>query len=113
MIHTVDMSSKAWVNFAPASTATEVGQNIRTIIGTHLGSSPGARGVGTDYSGVLDESIPILKARLGGIITTVIMEQEPRAQIVSIDFNETEEESAVYGRLIPVVKYILAEEATT
>ncbi|TYA10936.1 lysozyme [Paenibacillus faecis] len=114
MIYTVDMSGEgAWVNFSPASTAEEVGQNIRTIIGTSLGSAPGSREIGTDYTGLVDEPIPILRARLSGIITAAIMEQEPRARIVSIDFQETEEESALYGRLLPVIKYTLAEEATT
>ncbi|MBU5672652.1 lysozyme [Paenibacillus brevis] len=114
MIYTVDMLTPgSWVDFAPASTAAEVGQNIRTIVSTYLGSSPGARTIGIDYSDVLDGPIPVLKARLAGIITTAIMEQEPRAVIVSIDFLETEEESALYGRLVPVIKYALAEEATT
>ncbi|MNP83424.1 hypothetical protein D3C76_1823640 [compost metagenome] len=61
----------------------------------------------------MDGPIPILRARLGGIITTAIMEQEPRAVIVSIDFLETEDEAAIYGRLVPVIKYALAEEVTT
>lgn len=113
MIYTLDMSEKEWVDFAPSSTAAEVSQNIRTIIGTYLVSSPGARGIGTDYSGVLDTSIPVLKARLGGIITAAIMEQEPRARIISIEFVESEEESAMLGRLVPVIKYTLAEEVST
>lgn len=113
MTYTVDMLTPgSWVDFAPSSTASEVGQNIRTIISTLLGSSPGSRNIGVEYAGVLDGPIPVLKARLAGVVMTAIMEQEPRAVIVSIDFLETEEESALYGRLAPVIKYALAEEVT-
>lgn len=109
MIHTVDMSSKSWVDFAPATVAAEVGQNIRTIVSTFKGSSPGSRNIGIEYSRLLDEPIMIIKARLIGVITEAIMKQEQRAQIVSIDFQESNEESAIYGRLIPVIKYGLVE----
>ncbi|MNV88763.1 hypothetical protein D3C71_1829930 [compost metagenome] len=114
MSYTVDMStSAAWVSFAPASTTDEVGQNIRSIIETHLGSAPGARTIGIDYSDLLDGPIAVAKARLAGIITTAVMEQEPRAIITGIDFLEKEDDVDQFGRLTPIVKYALVEEVTT
>lgn len=113
MMYTIDMNASdgEWVNFAPESVPEEVGQNIRCIVSTLLGSAPGAREIGVDYSDLQDEPVPILRARLGGMIATAILEQEPRARPVSIDFTESEEETSLYGRLIPVITYILAEEA--
>lgn len=108
MSYSVDLGAESWVDFAPATPADEVGQNIRTIVGTYLGTVPGARDIGVDYSDLLDEPVTIQKARLGGVITAAIMEQEPRAQITKIEFREGDG-----GRLFPIVYFELVEEATT
>lgn len=109
MIYTVETTETVVIDFAPATVAEEVGQNIRTLISTHLYSCPGAREIGVDYSTLLDEPITVARARLTGIITEAIMEQEPRAEILSIEFVETEEEASLYGKLRPVIRYRLAE----
>ncbi|WP_110933804.1 GPW/gp25 family protein [Paenibacillus bouchesdurhonensis] len=109
MIYTVDMAaSREWVNFNPTTLQDEVGQNIRTIVTTILGSVPGSRSIGMDV--VIDEPINVLTARIAAEIMVAVSEQEPRAVIASVEVIESSEESAIYGRLSPVIKYTLAGE---
>lgn len=105
--YTVDMTQPITVNFAPATTAAEVAQNIRMILTTPLGSAPLARDIGLDTS-IIDESYPIAQARLMGEIMTAVATQEPRAVVTEVSFNG-ELADALTGRLQVVVKYSLAE----
>ncbi|MRN51998.1 GPW/gp25 family protein [Paenibacillus monticola] len=105
--YTVDMTKPSRINFSPASVAEEVGQNLRTILSTALGSAPLARGIGIDYS-MVDEPYQIAEARLTGEIYTAIAEQEPRALVVGVSFNGTITD-AMTGRVAAIVTYTLAE----
>ncbi|WP_449602461.1 GPW/gp25 family protein [Paenibacillus sp. Marseille-Q9583] len=107
MIYTVDMTQPSTINFTPMSKAEEVAQNIRTILTTPLGSSPLARDIGIDYS-IIDEPGPIAEARTAAEVTTAIVMQEPRAQVVQVSFNGTLSD-ALTGYLKPVIKFSLAE----
>ncbi|MDF9845529.1 MULTISPECIES: lysozyme [unclassified Paenibacillus] len=106
-IYTVDMMQPSGIDFAPATTAAEVAQNIRTILKTSLGSAPLARDIGLDYS-IIDDPYPIAQARLMGEIMTAVAEQEPRAVVTEVSF-KGEFEDVLTGRLLAVVRFSLAE----
>ncbi|QWU18560.1 GPW/gp25 family protein [Paenibacillus sophorae] len=108
MTHTVDMTQPSAINFAPETIADEVAQNIRTILSTPLGSVPMARTVGVDYS-ALDEPPDIAEARMTSAVITAIVEQDPRALVTDVSFLASAED-AMWGRMRPVVKYVLVEE---
>lgn len=105
MTYTVNMQLQPPVTFAPANIAEEVGQNIRTLLATPMGSVPFARALGLDPD-VMDEPLPILRARMAGVITSLLAEYEPRAVVTRVDFVQNDDS----GRLIPIVYYDLAEE---
>ncbi|MGG3322417.1 lysozyme [Brevibacillus centrosporus] len=97
------------VNFAPATLFEEVQQNIWTIASTVLGTAPGSRGIGVEWE-MVDEPINIAQARITGVLMAAISEQEPRAQVTRITFNEQSMEASMYGRLIPIIRFILVGE---
>lgn len=105
--YTVDMTKPSTINFSPATEAEEIEQNIRTILSTPLGSVPMARDIGVDYS-ALDEPPDIAEARMTSAAVTAINEQEPRVQVTEVTFSASAEES-LWGRMRPVVKYVLKE----
>ncbi|MFM1655659.1 lysozyme [Brevibacillus sp. B_LB10_24] len=111
--YTVEISSNStWVNFAPATQLEEVKQNIKTIATTALGSAPGSRTIGVEWE-LVDEPINITKARITGVLMAAIAEQEPRAQITRIDFQEQDAAAGMYGRLVPIIRFILVAEGAT
>ncbi|MFB4326002.1 lysozyme [Priestia sp. BR_2] len=103
----VDMTKPTKINFRPATLVEEIGQNIRTIVTTPSGSAPFARSIGLDYE-MVDEPLPILKARMSGVITMAISDQEPRAEITEILFHLNDQDK-MNGRLLPIIKYRIAE----
>lgn len=105
MIYTVDMRMQPPISFGPKTLEDEVGQNIRTLVATPMGSVPFARSLGLDNS-IMDDPLPILRARLAGLITSLVAEYEPRATITQVDFTQDDEA----GTLTPIVYYTLAEE---
>lgn len=108
MEYEINLSEK--VNFAPATVAEEVLQNCRTILGTILGSVPMERSIGTtwDYVG---KPIPVAMNLLRTAIYDAFANQEPRAIIESIKFDEEEnyEVFAEQGVLIPHVRIYISE----
>ncbi|WP_217562801.1 GPW/gp25 family protein [Paenibacillus sp. GbtcB18] len=111
MIYTVDMRQQVPIDFAPASLAAEVEQNIRTILSTPAGAAPLSRDIGIPLN-IIDEPLPVAQARLTGQVMAAILTQEPRASVQDITFH-TDFESAASGRLVPVVRYTLKEEEGT
>ncbi|MCM3141295.1 GPW/gp25 family protein [Brevibacillus sp. MER 51] len=108
--HTVSVSSKrTWVNFAPPTLLEEVQQNLRTIMTTALGTAPGSRGIGVPWD-IVDEPLHIARARMTGVLMSAISEQEPRAQVTRVTFNEQSVEASMNGRLSPTIHFILAGE---
>lgn len=105
---TIDMKESALVDFSPLTLAEEVGQNIRYILSTALGSAPLAREVGIDF-GMIDDPYPIAMARMTAEIYAAVGEQEPRAVITEVSFNGTIMDVAT-GRIAAVVRFSLAEE---
>lgn len=107
---TIDMTKSARVNFSPLTLAEEVGQNIRYILSTALGSVPLAREIGIDFS-MIDDPYPIAVARLTAEIYAAVGEQEPRAVITEVSFKGSILDAAT-GRIAAVVRYSLAEEVS-
>lgn len=108
MKYEINLSDK--VNFSPSSVVEEVMQNCRTILGTILGSVPLERTIGTswDYVG---KPIPVAMNLLRSAIYDAFANQEPRAQIESINFDaeENPEVFAEQGVLIPHVIIYISE----
>lgn len=106
----VDLSQEqtSWVDFAPSTLQAEVTQNIRTIVTTILGSVPGSRGIGIDWS-VVDDPVPVARARISGLIISAILEQEPRATVTEVTFSNSNTDEP--HRLLPIIKFIIEEGA--
>ena len=83
------------INFAPATIAEEVMQNVRMIISTVKYSVPMDREFGIDGA-VVDRPINTAKAHLTNEIFRAVRRYEPRAAIVSIDMD-----GDAHGRLTP------------
>ena len=91
------------LNLAPATLAEEVLQNVRMIISTVKYSVPMDREFGIDGT-VVDRPINIAKAHLSNEIFRAVRRYEPRAEIVSIEFNGDE-----IGKLTPTIKIQISE----
>ncbi|MEK5166215.1 GPW/gp25 family protein [Paenibacillus sp. FSL R5-0527] len=81
-----------------------VKQNIRTILTTIEGTCPLARGFGIDPA-IIDSPTPAALALLEVNIRDAISQFEPRATVTEVDIHVDGD------KLIPVVKFTLAEEA--
>ncbi|MFC3802798.1 lysozyme [Cohnella sp. GCM10012308] len=110
MIFSVDMTQPSKIDFAPATVAAEVAQNIRTILTTPIGSAPLARSIGIDNT-MIDEAPAIAEARLVAEITAAIAAQEPRAVVSEVLING-DPTAALAGRLPAIVRYSLADGVT-
>jgi phage baseplate assembly protein W len=99
------------IDFAPSSVAREVLQNARTILNTVLGSVPLERNVGLSWEYV-GMPISVAMNSLRVAIYDAFALQEPRAQIISIKFDEVEnaESFAKEGVLKPCVRIYIDEE---
>jgi phage baseplate assembly protein W len=87
------------VDFAPASEAAEIVQNVRTILTTIEGTAPLDRELGVDAS-LLDAPLPVAQARLSARIVRAVERFEPRAEVVGVDY----EGDGADGRLVPKVR---------
>lgn len=104
MIYDITTSEKKGINFAPATKAEEVIQNLRTIISTPKYSVPLDRNLGIDYS-ALDNPAQVAQAKLAEEIITAIAEYEPRAEVTGITFTADAD-----GIITPKVQVKLSEE---
>lgn len=109
MLYEITLSDD--VDFSPTNIVTEVLQNCRTILNTVVGSVPLERNIGISWEYV-GTPIPVAMGLLKIAITEAFEEQEPRAQIESIDFDveENAETYAEQGILKPHVKIYISEE---
>lgn len=92
------------INFAPATEAEEILQNVRTIISTPKFSVPLDREFGIDCS-VLDRPMPVAQAQLASDIITAIKEYEPRASVSGITY-----EATIDGNLRPKVQVTIEDD---
>ena len=97
---TIEVTPRAApINFAPATVAEEVIQNVATILATVRYTVPYDRelGINPEY---LDDPMPMARARATADVISAIRQYEPRCEIVSVDFIEDQLE----GTMKPVVK---------
>lgn len=109
MEYEVSLTDK--VDFAPSTVAKEVLQNVRTILDTVVGTVPLERNIGIswDYVG---KPMPVAMDMLRVAVNNAISRQEPRAQILSIKFDQPENniEFAEQGILKPRVRIYIDEQ---
>ena len=109
MEYEVSLTDK--VDFAPSTVAKEVLQNVRTILDTVVGTVPLERNIGIswDYVG---KPMPVAMDMLRVAVNNTISRQEPRAQILSIKFDQPENniEFAEQGILKPRVRIYIDEQ---
>lgn len=104
MIYDVLAQPMQGIDFAPATEAAEILQNIRTIITTTRYSVPLERDFGIDAD-MLDLSINVAQAKLQSEMITAIKKYEPRVEITSISFTGTAD-----GVLIPKVQVRIKDD---
>lgn len=91
------------INFAPATEAEEILQNVRCILSTTKFSVPLDRDFGIDAD-MVDMPVDYAKAQLASEFVTAIAKYEPRAAVSDITF-----EANLQGRLVPKVKVMINE----
>lgn len=87
------------INFSPSSTVEEVIQNVGTLLATVRYSVPFDREFGLNPEYLDDPSI-VSRSKLIADIVEKINKYEPRATVLSVDFEEDGEQ----GTLKPTVK---------
>ena len=92
------------IDFAPATEAAEILQNVRTIITTTQYSVPLDRDFGINAD-MLDLPMNVAQARLQSEIITAIKKYEKRVEITSISFTGTAD-----GVLVPKVQVKIKNE---
>lgn len=83
---TVTLSSQ--VDFVPSDEVREILQNVRTILSTRKGSVPLDRDFGLTWSHI-DKPMPVAKMLMRSEVIDCIEKYEPRATVVSVDFDQT------------------------
>lgn len=92
------------IDFAPATEAEEILQNVRTIMTTTKYSVPLDRDFGINAD-MLDLPMHVAQARLQSEIITAIKKYEARVEVSSISFTGTAD-----GVLIPKVQVKIKDE---
>lgn len=104
MIYDVLALPTKGIDFAPASEAAEILQNLRTIITTTKYSVPLDRDFGISAES-LDKPMAEAQAQIQAEIIMAIKAYEPRAVVTGISFTGTDD-----GRLIPKVQVAINGE---
>ena len=104
MTHDVLAKPVQEIDFAPASEAAEILQNLRTIITTTKYSVPLDRDFGFNAD-MLDKPMNVAQAQLQSEIIMAIKRYEPRVTVTSISFTGTDD-----GRLIPKVQVMIKND---
>lgn len=92
------------IDFAPASEAAEILQNLRTIITTTKYSVPLNRDFGFNAE-MLDKPMNVAQAQLQSEIIMAIKLYEPRVTVTGISFSGTDD-----GQLIPKVQVMINDD---
>ena len=104
--YTVSLTSQ--VDFAPDGEVSEVLQNVRTILSTRKGSVPLDRDFGLTWEHI-DKPMPVAQMLMRSEVIDLIERYEPRAQVVSVDFEQTPTDE-MDGVLRPRVVVQIGEE---
>lgn len=89
------------IDFEPETEVAEILQNVRTILTTRIGTVPLHRDFGVSWEH-LDKPYPVAKAMMMVTVIEVIERYEPRANVVSVEFDESVDD-AMEGLLKPRV----------
>lgn len=100
----ITAATNAAVNFAPATTAEEILQNVRTILATPVCSVPLDRAFGVNAE-VLDLPLPVAQSRIAAEIVQAVQKFEPRAEVTYVRFSG----DGTAGKLQPVIGLRLKE----
>lgn len=92
------------IDFAPASSVAEIVQNVKTIVGTVVGTVPLDRDFGVD-SGLVDLPMPVARARLAAELIEKVERYEPRVKVRSVAFSGDAD-----GRLTPRLEVDILEQ---
>lgn len=84
------------VNWAPATEADEVVQNVRTIVATGTGTVPLDRSFGTPQD-VVDIPMSIAGARLRASVIEAVQTYEPRVAVTRVTLEGTADGSLSVG----------------
>lgn len=103
-MRTVILGALNEVNFAPASSVAEIVQNVKTIVGTVVGTVPLDRDFGVD-SGLVDLPMPVARARLAAELIEKVEQYEPRVKVRSVAFSGDAD-----GRLTPRLEVNILEQ---
>ncbi|WP_211746413.1 GPW/gp25 family protein [Paenibacillus sp. Marseille-Q4541] len=82
-------------------------QNIQVVATTFAGTVPLDRAFGISGD-VMDRPYQVAQALLINELMAAITEFEPRAEVISIEF-ETSTEEAEQGKLVPIIKFVEKE----
>lgn len=104
MIYDVLAQPVQGIDFAPASKAAEILQNLRTIITTAKYSVPLERDFGFNAE-MLDNPVNAAQAQLQSEIIMAIKTYEPRVTVTGISFTGTDD-----GQLIPKVQVMINDD---
>lgn len=96
------------IDFAPDSETAEILQNVKTILSTRKGEVPLHRDFGISWQHI-DKPLPVAKSLMQADIIDAIEEFEPRAKVVSVDF-EDGANNALDGILRPRVTINIGNE---
>lgn len=86
------------VNFSPQDEATEVIQNVKTILSTLKGTVPMDREFGISGE-IIDLPVPAAQAQMTAEIVDAVNKYEPRAQVVSVNYEGTETDGNVVAKV--------------
>lgn len=76
------------IDFKPETEVAEILQNVRTILTTRIGTVPLHRDFGVSWDH-LDKPYPVAKSMMMVLVIEVVEAFEPRAKVVSVEFDET------------------------
>lgn len=86
------------INFAPASTMEEVTQNVRMILTTMKRTVPMDREFGVDGE-LIDLPVAAAQARMTAEIVDAVHRYEPRARVVSVGYEGSEQDGELQARV--------------
>lgn len=88
----VAVTALSEVDFAPKTETEEVVQNVRTILATRVGTVPLDRDFGLSWEH-LDKPLPVARSLMRAEVIEAIARYEPRANIETVEFEETASEA--------------------
>lgn len=90
-----------------ATGITEILQNVRVILTTLKTTVPLDRDFGV-AGAVIDQPLPIARARMMADIVTEVEKQEPRVRVSSVSWSG-DSQTAMDGTMSPVVRVVLRD----